>query len=79
MTPSRREFLKSASVATIAALADSPVGVRSSEAQTGDGPRVRVVSRPRFSTSGTRSMGIARGFRSSSCTAFPTMCDRGTG
>ena len=46
MTPSRREFLKSASVASIAALAGSPVGVRSAEAQTGDGPRVRVVETP---------------------------------
>ncbi len=47
MTSNRREFLKSASgVASIAALAGSPVGVRSSEAQTGDGPRVRMVETP---------------------------------
>ena len=46
MKPSRRQFLKSASVASIAALAGSPVGARSSEAQSGAGPRVRMVETP---------------------------------
>ena len=43
MRPSRREFIKKASVASIAALAGSRVGVRGSEAQIGAGPRVRMV------------------------------------
>ena len=43
MAPSRREFLKSASVAGVAAVAGSPAGVRRSQAQTGTEHTVRMV------------------------------------